>query len=767
MQLNKPLMMKSYFIPQQFLKITFFTLLLSGSLAAQTTEKDVKDKMSLLKTEIKKAQSKKINTLKEETALRTAEIFLDYAKWDEDNFETNKKSFSLVNAFKNEADKYAQMLPEFERKEMATMLDDATTELKQIADGKIKRLPTPHVDWSKTDVRKDEITFAGKPVFLADWTWKPSGKKYNEFHGNQDGYFLTPTYVINENGDVNPQKIKEITNKENGNMGFIFFNHTTTPDWAKKKYPEITDGPGIKYTMYDINHPVAQKIQSDLIAAVVPLMAGKQYTKLGYMLCNEPHWNTIQKTWASAPISDLAVLDFKKWLKKRHGNIDEVNKLWKTNYSNFETLVVPKDIVESQQGTATWFDFESYNMDRVTDWFSFLKKEVKKYDPNARTHMKIMPNLWTENKRDHGIDMEALTRNSDIIGNDCSTGGPWMWGKPKEWEKNYSFDWVEMCMSYDFYKSISPEKIMYNTEGHFLSTGKYRDLYQTKEYVRCNYWQAYIHGLTAIQTWYWARRDDGSSKKSEDSNGYAGSNNHQPRVVNEVHATVLDLNSISDKIMALQRQEKPIRIFYTKASSINKPHHMDDIFKIYQKVFFEGSPIGFATEGIIKNNDNKTWETILISKTPFAFESDIKALQSYIDQGGVIIMDKESLKTDEYGRPLQTILTDTKGKIIVVDSLNEMKNKAFTILKEKNKLPTLNVKETNGLEQKGCDWRVLSGNDGSQFLNIANYGKNAADISISLANGKAPASVVNYLTGEKLAPSFKMNINQVYFLEVK
>ncbi len=759
--------MKRKFTSSQFLKITLINLLFLGTLTAQTTEKEVKDKMSLLKTEIQKAQSKKINTLKEDTALRTAELFLDYAKWDEDNFETNKKSFSLVNAYKKEADKYAKLLPVFERKEMAIMLDDAVTELKKIAEGKIKRLPTPNIDWSKTDVNKDEITFAGKPVFLADWTWKPSGKKYTEFHGNQDGYFLTPSYVINENGDVNPQKIKEITTKESGSMGFVFFNHSNVPDWAKNKYPEISDGSGIKYTMYDINNPVTRKIQSDLIAAVVPLMAGKQYTKLGYMLCNEPHWNTIQKTWASAPISDLAAQDFKKWLQKRHGNIEEVNKLWKTNYSSFETLVVPKYIAESQQGTATWFDFESYNMDRVTDWFSFLKAEVKKYDPNAKTQIKIMPNLWTDSKRDSGIDMEALTRNSDIIGNDASTGGPWMFGKPKEWEKNYSFDWVEMCMSYDFYKSISREKIMYNTEGHFLSTGKYRDLYQTKEYVRCNYWQAYVHGLTAIQTWYWSRRDDGSSKKSEDSNGYAGSNNQQPRVVNEVHATVLDLNSISDKIMELQRQEKPIRIFYTKASSINKPNHMDAIFKIYQKVFFEGSPIGFTTEGIIKNNDNTTWETILISQTPFAFESDIKALQSYLDQGGVIIMDKESLKTDEYGRPLQTKLKDSKGKIIVVDSLNEMKNNAFAILKEKNKLPALTVKETNGLEQKGCDWRVLSGKNGSQFLNIANYGKNAADISISLANGKAPTSVVNYLTGEKLSPNLKMNINQVYFLEIK
>ncbi|MGA9637473.1 beta-galactosidase, partial [Flavobacterium sp.] len=552
--------MKLFYSPFNLFKVAICNLVFMSGATAQTTEKEVQQKINILKTEIKKAQSKKISTLKEETTVRTAEIFLGYADWDEKNIEANQKHFSLVSTYKSEAEKFAKLLPEFERKEMALMLDDALTDLKNVSNGITKRLPTPKVDWTKTKLEDDQITFDGKAVFLADWTWKPTGNKYTDYHGNQDGFFLTPTFVTDNKGTVNPQKLKELASKPEGTMGFVFLNHSAVPAWAKKEYPEIVDGPGIKYTMYDINHPVSRKIQSDLIAATVPLMAGKQYTQLGYMLCNEPHWNTIKKTWASAPISGLAAEAFKKWLEKRHGTIKELNSLWKTNFSSFDTMEVPRELETAQQGTALWFDFESFNMDRVTDWFAFMKSEIKKHDPKAKTHLKIMPNLWTESKRDHGIDMEALTRNSEIIGNDSSTGGAWMWGKPKEWEKNYNFDWVEMCMSYDFYKSISPEKIMYNTEGHFLSTGKYRDLYQTTDYVRCNYWQAYVHGLTAIQTWYWARTDEGGSKKNEDSSGYAGSNNHQPRVVNEVHTTVADLNSVSDIIMDLQRQEKPIRV---------------------------------------------------------------------------------------------------------------------------------------------------------------------------------------------------------------
>lgn len=516
--------------------------------------------------------------------------------------------------------------------------------------------------------------------------------------------------------------------------------------------------------MYDINHPLARQVNSDLIKGTVPYMAGKQYTELGYMLCNEPHWNSIEKTWASAPISEYAYEEFRKWLRNKHGNIGELNKLWGTSYKDFASVNGPRIMKESMQGSPMYFDFMAFNMDRVTEWFSFLKNEIRKYDPQAKTHIKIMPNLWSDNKRDSGIDLEALTRNSEIIGNDASSCGAWMWGKPKFWEKNYAFDWVEICMAYDFMKSVSPDKVMFNTEGHMLSTGKYRDLYQTKEYARGNYWLATIHGLTATQTWYWCRREDGSSRKNSDSNGYAGSNNHQPRIVNEVHATMIDLNSVSDYIMSFQRQRKPLRIFYTKASSINKPAHMNDVFSIYEKLNFSGLPIGFATEGILKNNPHE-WDAIVIYKTPYAFKSDIEIIQKYLDEGGTVIMDSESFKTDEYGRKMDLTLKQGKGRLIVVSTLNEMKNKALAAVKSNKGMPAISIAETNDRNMPGCEWRVIAKDKDKYIVNIVNIGKSDATVSMSAAKGNIK-SVSEVLTGLKSATQIVMKPNEVQLLEV-
>ena len=63
-----------------------------------------------------------------------------------------------------------------------------------------------------------------------------------------------------------------------------------------------------------------------------------------------------------------------------------------------------------------------------------------------------MPHLFSDDKMDHGIDMEALTKLSDIIGNDAKI-------VKKQWNRRkgkrilgrvYSFDWKEVTMTYDF-----------------------------------------------------------------------------------------------------------------------------------------------------------------------------------------------------------------------------------------------------------------------------------------------------------------------------
>lgn len=114
---------------------------------------------------------------------------MGYAKWDENNVDANVKHFSLVTRYKKEPEKYAKLLPDFERQEIIEMMNSSIAELDAVMKGELKRLPTPVVDWTKVKVDKDMLVYEGKPIFLADWTWKPRIKEYIEYHGDLDGFF--------------------------------------------------------------------------------------------------------------------------------------------------------------------------------------------------------------------------------------------------------------------------------------------------------------------------------------------------------------------------------------------------------------------------------------------------------------------------------------------------------------------------------------------------------------------------------------------------
>lgn len=740
---------------------------------AQDLEKEAQAKIKALEKLVKKAEKKGINVLKEKTTIRTAEIFLEFANWDEKNVAFNTSAFKLVASYKKEAAKYAKDLPSFERNDVIKMLDTATENIQLLIKKKRFRAPSPHVDWKKAKVDGDQITYNNKPVFLADYTWKPKIKKYTEYHGNQDGFFLTPTYVINENGDFQPRKDKELDAKGTGSLGFIFFNHKGSPKWAQEKY-----GPNFKmredtYTAYDIDNPGAREIQKSLIKSVVPRTGGQKFSELGYMLCNEPHFYTQadktkkKKPWASGGVSKYGIDKFKKWLSKKHKNIDDLNKAWKTDFKSFDAVEIQVPIDVSLRGTPKWYDWAAFNMDRVTDWYRFMKNEIQKYDPEGKVHLKIMPNLWTENARVHGIDLEALTAMSGIIGNDSGAEHKRIWQKkPYEWEAHYAFDWRELCMGYDFMKSVSPDKINFNSELHYLSTNRSRDLHMTPEYARATFWLAHTYGMTASQIWYWPRTATGAvSKKAQKDKGYAGSNNMQPRITNEVAMTLIDLNSYGEEIMSLQRLRKPLRLFYSKTSAINKKKHMDDVFELYEGLHFNGTPLGFVTKDILNKQDIKNWDVVLIQKTQFVTQDEFNAVQGYLNNGGTVVIDKASFKKNEYGQPLAKSLKAGSGTIVRVASTEEMEHKAMELLEQRGSLSEIVVSEQNSIGTKGCAWKVYQKKKGSYILSIVNIGKSQANLKIgSIDNKKVVCK--DLINGVEVSNAPVLKPREVYFVEV-
>ncbi|MGJ8639560.1 MAG: glycoside hydrolase family 42 [Opitutaceae bacterium] len=760
-------------------------------------------KIGALESLMDSARSKSYDVTREETVLWFSKEFLKFADWDEANVEANEYLFGVYHQpFKSQKKQLAQDLPDFERGKVIEMLDDGIDTLESILSGKIVRRPVNKVDWQNIEVEKDALLSNGKPIFLYDYFSKSVGRPltdtqvYNDhlgaiYHGGENLYPVDHdrainSFLLNEDGTWDEELLSEITSIPDTNVGFLLFWNGGIPEWVEAKEPEVRKGRGL-FTGFDIDNPLVRDVWGKIARKSGELTQGKKVTQLGYILSNEPHWYGAKEHWTQRfkemnSISSYTDANFKSWLRNNYGEeIAQLNRNWKTSFSDFESVSYPMPIPRSHRGSPMWYDWCRYNMQRSTDWFTHIQTELRRGNPDADTSIKLQPNLFSENFRSHGIDVETLTELTSMIGDDAKT--QWIRNlnakQPAPWEAHYSYFWEELSMSYDFMESVSPEKIHFNSENHFLSASWVRELDQPADYVRNVYWLATIQGMDANLAWWWARDPDGSPEDRMEgelnffdpalAGSYAASANQQPHIVNEVTQVMYDLNSFSEEVMAIRKQRRPIRLFYSETSAINKHRHMTEHFEIYEQLFFEGFPLGYATEKIIKKQDASNWDAIVIYKTEFVTDSEFDAIQGYLDQGGSVVMDSRSLAKNEYGVPRGKTLSARKGSLVVLGegtSLQEIQGAALLSLPE-GILPIL-LTEDNGTAHKGCTWRVVPNLSGDGYLvNILNLGKHTAKLKLSWAENGKTATAQNMLTGQEFGREFKLKPNGVLLLEVK
>ncbi|WP_020208789.1 alpha-amylase family protein [Gilvimarinus chinensis] len=747
--------------------------------------KEAEQKISTLQAKMQDAKSQNIDITREETVVWFAKEFLKFADWDEANRDAVAYAFAQYAPYADRSEKLADEIPDFQRKKVIDILDDALVELDQVITGQIKRRPVPKVDWQNITVADNKLLSNGKPIFLYDYFSKSVGRPltdtavYNDhlgaiYHGGENLYPVDHdrainSFLLNEDGSFDEELLREVTEIDNSNVGFLIYWNMGIPEWVEAREPEVRKGRSL-FTGYDIDNPLVREVWGTIAKETGKLTQGKRVTQLGYILANEPHWYSEAGHWSQNfqemnDISSYTLAHFREWLKEKYaGNIAPLNTNWKTEFASFDEVSIGIPIDPETRGTPVWYDWSRFNMDRSIDWFTFLQGQLKEGNPEADTHIKIMPNMYSENNRSHGIDVEALTELTTMIGDDAKARESRLLNhkKPEKWEAHYSMFWEEMSMSYDFMESVSPEKIHVNSESHFLSASWWRDLDTSIDYVNAIYWLATLQGMDANMAWFWARDPDGSFEDRLEgeldffdpalAGSFAGSVNQQPHVANAFTQVMYDLNSFAEEIIQLREQRRPLRLFHSETSAINKSFHMSEQFSIYEKLFFDGFPVGFATQNIIQKQDNDLWDTVLVYKTEFVTRAELAALQQYLDNGGTVIVDSpESLSKDEYGQPHSVALTGPKDRLIQLsgdESLEKIRELALETVKES--LPKITLRENNGTEYKGVRWQAIAQQGGGYLVSAINLGKNDATLTLNLEGG-GELSVVDMLTQQPVA----------------
>ncbi|WP_448248469.1 glycoside hydrolase family 42 [Thalassotalea agariperforans] len=767
-------------------------------------EKEALTKIFQLEAKMAVARAKDLDVTREETVVWFAKEFLKYADWDEANPKAVNYMFEQYGPFKAKKDELAAGLPDFQRTKVIQILDTGLAELDQVLSGEIVRRPVNKVDWQNTVAGDNMFVSNGKPIFLYDYFSKSVGtplsekEVYNDhlgaiFHGGEDLYEVDHdrainSFLLNEDGTWNEKLMEKITQISDENIGFLIYWNMGIPKWIEDKEPEVRKGRSL-FTGYDIDNPLVRETWGKIAKHTGEMTKDKKVSRMGYILSNEPHWysekNGDKMHWSHQfqemnGISSYTLKNLQTWLDKRYqGDIAALNKNWGTQFTSFEKVSIEIPIDIATRGTPMWYDWNRYHMDRTINWFTFLQGELRKGNPEAHTSLKIMPNMFSENSRSHGIDVESLTELTSMIGDDAQTREKRKlnFTQDEPWQSHYGWYWEELATSYDFMESVAPNKIHFNSESHFLSASWWRDMDTSVDYVNSVYWLSTLQGMDANLAWFWARDPDGSPEDRLEgemnffdpalAGSFAGSNNQQPHISNAYTQVMYNMNSFSEEIIALREQRRPIRLFYSETSAINKPRHQTEQFDMYEQLFFDGFPMGYATEKIIKKQDNNSWDAIVVYKTEFVTAAELASLQAYLDQGGTVIVDSEkSLSKNEYGQAHAKALTESKGKLIALNGKADVKEiRKVALEAAKTGLPDLDLTEDNGSAHKGVNWRVVKQENGKYLVHLNNLGKHTAKLNLALKDG-GKVSLVNMMTSQALASDFELISKGVLLLEV-
>ena len=757
-------------------------------------------KISKLENLMTKAKEKSIDVTREETILWFSKEFIKFADWDENNKDAVAKLFGYERYYKDKKEQMAEDLPDFERKKVIKILDEGIETLTKELNGEIKRRPVNKVDWQNTKAADNMFVSNGKPAFPYDYFSKTVGQPltntsvYNDhlgaiYHGGENLYPVDHDRAINsfllkEDGTFDEELMKELTGIPNTNIGFLIYWSMGIPEWVEAKEPEIRKGRSL-FTGFDIDNPLARDVWGKIIRKTGELTKGKKVGELGYIFANEPHWFSEKGHWTYRykemnGISSYTLNNFKSWLKiKYNSDIKKLNANWETSFKSFDKVEIEIPIDSTLRGKPIWFDWNRYNMDRVTDWFKFNQDNLHAVNPEADTHIKLFPRTFYEDSRSHGMDFEALTELTTMIGQDAKAlGSPSIRSHiNSDWNQQYAYKWDGLAILSDFLESVGPNKINVNSESHFLSSGMWRDMDPRTSYVRNVYWLATLMGMDANMGWFWARDPDGSPEDRLEGElnffdpglggAYAGSNNMQPHIANEVTQVMFDLNTFSEEIVALREQRRSIRLFYSETAAINTPKYMTETGKLYKSLFFEGLPLGFATKNIIQKQDNSNWDVIVVYKDKYVTDVEFDALQEYLDNGGKVIIDSdESLSMNEYGKKRTQKLKAHKGKLIRLNTSNIDEIKKTALTEVADQMPEIIIEADNGKEFKTIISRVVKQKNGSYLVNLLNVGHDTAKIKISIKSGTS-LKIKNLMTTNSVESEFDLASEEVLLLEVK
>lgn len=408
------------------LLICVYCVLISAPAIAQSDaqwknlKQQVESRASELDALIEKAEHQGLATDRASVSRHVIATYLIAAQYDKDHVEEVRKIFQKVWWYSKTDPKEADKLPWNEMNACLDVAEYAIAELKLQIAGTVKLVKSPDFFSGSMTLGKGSFLLDGKPVFPYSLVWLPGTKEYAEAFGNTGGSFYQ-LMDFQPNGTVKKWPRKEAVELagEQAAMNAAPLVHLmghAPAQWMGREHPEIEHGARY-HTKYDIDSPLVRLWIEQLCAEMLPAISNAVGDQLQvHLLANEPHFATKKGGWkAKNGVSQFTMEKYRQWIAAKYQTVDAVNQSHGSSFKSLDQVTVDLPIDPKLRGSALWYDWCRFNMDRVNEWFTFLKRTTQQNDPSASpVSIKTLGHSLGSPDRDGGIDVEYLTKLQEI-----------------------------------------------------------------------------------------------------------------------------------------------------------------------------------------------------------------------------------------------------------------------------------------------------------------------------------------------------------------
>lgn len=449
---------------------------------------------------------------------------------------------------------------------------------------------------------------------------------------------------------------------------------------------------------------------------------------------------------------------YRDWLEKEYGDIKNYNRTCETSFADFSHITFPE---ENDKNAARRFDRAAFLQRVVSEQLTWAADVVRKKDPRA--YVAGYPSgLMMDDEGDfYGavLDAEQDVQAYDIC--DADAAGDFSSVK-------YAMDTIHwMAMFRDLMCGIAPDKPQWDGEYHFVNE---RRAYPAG-WTAAIHFQSYVHGLSGTFAWVWARHDGTDSAILMDA-----------QVCLDYSQTALDLRRLAKEIVAFHAAPAETAILYSHRSTPHSPTpprkshpnhfgpivstHLRRMRAVYEGLFFEGTKLTFVTERQAEAGRLKQFKLLIVPAASHVSDKVVEQVRQFAQQGGKVILVGECFTHDHRSRLRAEKLTGQGIHAIpaVANDADARKQLAgwLDLLKLR---PPVRVEQTPN-DPPTAEWRYArDAKTGRELLYLLNVGHDP--VKVSLYRDNKPVTGVDLRTGQRIGPAWRMDSLQLHVLQLE